>query len=62
MAGPRKLPLQPANEICGRRTKRILHLDTKQVEFVRVLFSIGMTAFVSVGAFVVIRHLVGLYE
>jgi hypothetical protein len=49
-------------DLSGRRTKRILHLDTKQVELVRVLFSIDMTAFVSVGTFVIIRHLVGLYE
>jgi hypothetical protein len=40
---------------------RILHLDTKQVELVRVLFSIGLTAFVGVGTVIVIRYLIGLY-
>jgi hypothetical protein len=30
----------------------------KQVELVRLLFSIGLTAFVSVGTFLLIRHLI----
>jgi hypothetical protein len=37
---------------------RSLHLSTKQVELVRLLFSIGLTAFVSVGTFLLIRHLI----
>jgi hypothetical protein len=41
---------------------RILHLDTKQVELVRLLFSIGLTAFVGLGTLIVIRHLIGLHE
>ena len=39
---------------------RMLHLDSKQVEVVRVL--IGLTAFVGFGTFIVIRHLTVLYE
>jgi hypothetical protein len=38
---------------------RILHLDTKQVELVRLLFSIGVTVFVGVGSFLAIRYLIG---
>jgi hypothetical protein len=38
---------------------RILHLDTKQVELVRLLFSIGVTVFVGVGSFLGIRYLIG---
>ena len=38
---------------------RSLHLDTKQVELVRLVFSIGVTIFVSVGTFLAIRHLIG---
>jgi hypothetical protein len=49
----------PQTQLSGRRTMRILHLDTKQVELVRLLFSIGLTAFVGVGTFIVIRHLIG---
>jgi hypothetical protein len=46
--------------LSGRRTmRRILHLDTKQVELVRLLFSIGVTVFVSVGSFLTIRYLIG---
>ena len=36
---------------------RVLHLNAKQVELLRVLFSVGLTAFVAVGTFLVIRHL-----
>jgi len=39
---------------------RILHLNIKQVELLRLLFSIGLTAFVAVGTFLVIRHLMSL--
>jgi hypothetical protein len=38
---------------------RILRLDTKQVELVRVLFSISVTVFVAVGSFLAIRYLTG---
>ena len=38
---------------------RIVHLDTKQVELVRLLFAVGMTVFVSVGSFLAIRYLMG---
>jgi hypothetical protein len=38
---------------------RSLHLDAKQVELVRLVFSIGVTIFVSVGTFLAIRHLIG---
>jgi hypothetical protein len=38
---------------------RSLHLDTKQVELVRLVFSIGVTIFVSVGTFLAIRYLIG---
>jgi hypothetical protein len=37
-------------------------LNTKQVELLRVLFSMGLTAFVGAGTFVVIRYLTGLSE
>jgi hypothetical protein len=46
----------------GRRTMRGLHLSIRQVELVRILFSIGMTVSVSVGTFLAIRHLIGLSE
>jgi hypothetical protein len=46
-------------QLSGRRTMRILHLDTKQVELVRLLFSIGVTVFVGVGSFLGIRYLIG---
>lgn len=38
---------------------RILHLEAKQVELVRILFSVGVTIFVSVGTFLAIRYLMG---
>jgi hypothetical protein len=38
---------------------RSRHLDTKQVELVRLVFSIGVTVFVSVGTFLAIRYLIG---
>jgi hypothetical protein len=41
---------------------RSLHLNTKQVELVRLLFSIGVTAFVGVGTFLILQYLVGLSE
>jgi hypothetical protein len=41
---------------------RGLHLSIKRVELVRILFSIGLTAFVSVSAFLTIRYLIGLSE
>jgi hypothetical protein len=41
---------------------RMLHLNTKQAELIRILFSIGLTAFVALGAFIVIEHLTILYE
>jgi hypothetical protein len=34
-------------------------LDTKKVELVRLVFSIGVTVFVSVGTFLAIRYLIG---
>jgi hypothetical protein len=53
----------PQTQLSGRRTmRRILHLDTKQVELVRILFSIGLTAFVGLSTFIVNRHLTVLYE
>ena len=39
-----------------------LHLSTKQAELLRVLFSMGLTAFIGAGTFVVIRYLTGLSE
>jgi hypothetical protein len=39
-----------------------LQLSTKQAELLRVLFSMGLTAFVGAGTFVVIRYLTGLSE
>jgi hypothetical protein len=41
---------------------RSLYLNTKQVELARILFSVGVTAFVSVGTFLAIRYLIGLSE
>jgi hypothetical protein len=41
----------------GTGTTRGLH---KQVHLLRVLFSIGITAFVAVGTFMVIRYLIAL--
>jgi hypothetical protein len=38
---------------------RRLHLDAKQVELVGLVFSIGVTVFVSVGTFLAIQHLIG---
>jgi hypothetical protein len=38
---------------------RSLHLDTKQVGLVRVLFSISMTIFVALGSFLTLRYLMG---
>jgi hypothetical protein len=38
---------------------RSLRLDTKKVELVRLVFSIGVTVFVGVGAFLALRHLIG---
>jgi hypothetical protein len=46
-------------QLSGRRTMRTLHLDAKQVELVRLLFSIGVTVFVGVGSFLAIRYLIG---
>ena len=43
-------------------TMRVLHLNTKQAEILRFMFSIGLTAFVSLGTFLAIRHLIGLPE
>jgi hypothetical protein len=40
---------------------RSLHLNTKQqVELAGILFSVGMTAFVSLGTFLAIRYRIGL--
>ncbi len=39
-----------------------LRLSNKQVELLRVLFSIGLTAFVGAGTFMAIRYLIGLSE
>jgi len=39
---------------------RSLHISTKRIELARILFSIGMTAFVSVSTFLTIRYLIGL--
>jgi hypothetical protein len=47
------------SQMSGKRTMRILHLDAKQVELVRVLFSISMTVFVAVGSFLALRYLTG---
>jgi hypothetical protein len=41
---------------------RVLHLNTKQVELLRLLFSIGLTSSVGVGAFLTIRYLFGLSD
>jgi len=49
-------------QLSGRRTMRVIYLKTKQVELLRILFSIGLTAFVGVGTFMTIRYLVGLSE
>jgi hypothetical protein len=46
----------------GSRTMRVRHLNSKQAEILRLMFSIGLTAFVSVGTFRAIRHLIGLSE
>ena len=48
------------SSLSGRRKMRGVHLSIKQVHLLRVLFSIGLTAFVGVGTFLVIRHLIGL--
>jgi hypothetical protein len=45
--------------LSGKRTMRSLRLDTKKVELVRLVFSIGVTVFVSVGTFLAIRYLIG---
>ena len=47
------------NRNCLAESMRILHLNTKQVELVRVLFSISMTVFVAVGWFLALRYLTG---
>ena len=39
---------------------RGVQLSTKQVHLVRVLFSIGVTAFVALGSFLTIQHLISL--
>jgi len=41
---------------------RVIYLKTKQVELLRILFCIGLTAFVGAGTFMTIRYLVGLSE
>jgi len=41
---------------------RGLRLSNKQVELFRVLFSVGMTAFVGGGTLIVLRYLIGLSE
>ena len=48
-----------ANAALWQRTMRSLRLDTKKVELVRLVFSIGVTVFVSVGTFLAIRYLNG---
>ena len=53
---------RPQTQLSGRQTMRMLHLDTKQAELVRILFSIGLTAFVGLGTFIVIQHVTVLYE
>ena len=40
----------------------VLHLNTKQAEIPGLSFSIGLTAFVSVGTSLAIQHLIGLSE
>jgi hypothetical protein len=37
-----------------------VHLSAKQAHVARVLFSIGVTAFVGEGSFLVLRYLIGL--
>ena len=37
-----------------------LHLSTKQIHVLRALFSIGITAFVAVGTYMLMRYLIGL--
>jgi hypothetical protein len=45
----------------GRQAMRVIHHPvTKQTELLRVLFSIGVTAFVAAGTFVTIRYLISL--
>jgi hypothetical protein len=39
---------------------RVIYLSTKQVELLRILFSVGLTALVGVGTFMIIRYLFGL--
>jgi hypothetical protein len=51
--------LSAANAALWQRTMRSLRLDTKKVELVRLVFSIGVTIFVSVGTFLAIRYLIG---
>ena len=51
--------LLAANAALWQRTMRSLRLDTKKVELVRLVFSIGVTVFVSVGTFLAIRYLIG---
>jgi hypothetical protein len=46
--------------LSSMRTMRSLHNSTKRIELARILFSIGMTAFVSVGTFLTIRYLIGM--
>jgi hypothetical protein len=41
---------------------RVIHLKTKQVELLRILFSFGLTAFVGVGTFITLLYLFGLSE
>ena len=41
---------------------RVRHLNSKQAEILRLMFSIGLTAFVNVGTFLETRHLIGLSE
>jgi hypothetical protein len=39
---------------------RGLHLSTKRIHLLRAPFSIGITAFVAVGTFMLIQYLIGL--
>ena len=60
---PQCRALLPDTSSClGRRTMRVTYLKTKQVELLRILFSIGLTAFVGVGTFMIIRYVFGLSE
>jgi hypothetical protein len=48
------------SNLFGRRKMRSVHFSTKQVHLLRVLFSIGLTAFVGVGSFLALRYLIDL--